>query len=68
MLSKRHLSRFIVLAFGISFGCAAALACSVCPTGKDEARSAYYGTTVLLSLLPLFMVGGLIFYVVKKSR
>jgi len=50
------------------FGAQTAFACAVCATGKEEARYAYYGTTALLSLLPLAMVGGIIFYIVKKSR
>ncbi|MEM9159403.1 MAG: hypothetical protein AAGB46_10165 [Verrucomicrobiota bacterium] len=45
-----------------------ALACTVCVTGKEEARFAYYFTTGLLSLLPLAMIGGIIFTVIKKSK
>jgi len=49
-------------------GVHSAFACSVCATATDEARYAYYGTTALLSLLPLCMVGGIIYYIIKKSR
>ena len=45
-----------------------ALACSVCAVANDEARHTYYFTTALLSLLPLMMIGGIIYTVVKKTR
>ncbi len=45
-----------------------AQACSVCVVGKEEARVAYYATTALMSLLPLGMIGGVVFYIAKKSR
>jgi len=54
--------------FAAVFSAHAAWACSVCATGKEEARFAYYGTTALLSLLPLAMIGGVVVYIVKKSR
>ncbi len=46
----------------------AAEACSVCAVAKEEARAAYYATTALLSFLPLIMIGGVIYYLFKKSR
>lgn len=45
-----------------------ALACSVCAVGKEESRGAYYFTTAFLSLLPLAMIGGIVYTIVKKSR
>lgn len=38
-------------------------ACAVCGFGADESRAAYIGTTVLLSVLPLSVIGGIVFYV-----
>jgi len=43
-------------------------ACSVCFSGRDEARTAYVLTTVLLSLLPLAMVGGFFWWLRARSR
>lgn len=37
---------------------AAAHACAVCGGGVDRTRGAFFGTTILLSLLPLGMIGG----------
>ena len=52
----------------VSAASSEAFACSVCAVSKEESRNAYYITTALLSLLPLGMMGGMIFYLVKKSR
>lgn len=60
----RLLSAF---AMGLALA-SAAQACSVCVTGKEEARSAYYATTAILSFLPLMMIGGLILYLFKRNK
>lgn len=46
----------------------AALGCPVCGTPNEESRVAYYTTTAIMSFLPLCLIGGMIYYVVKKSR
>lgn len=43
-------------------------ACAVCNVTSEEARWAYYATTVLLTLMPLAMIGGVVYYIAKKSR
>jgi hypothetical protein len=43
-------------------------ACSVCFSGRDESRTAYVLTTVLLSLLPLALVGGFLLWMRARSR
>lgn len=43
-------------------------ACAVCFTAKEETLNAYYGTAILLSILPLAMVGGLIFWVHRRYK
>lgn len=59
----------IVFALSIGFSLvSAAQACSVCVVGKEEARSAYYATTAVLSFLPLIMIGGVVYYLFKKNR
>lgn len=45
---------------------AAVSACSVCATGKEAARPLYYASTAFLSLAPLAMVGGVVYYLAKK--
>jgi hypothetical protein len=48
---------------------APALACAVCGLGQnDESATAFYRGTILLSLMPLSMVGGIIFYLYRKTR
>jgi hypothetical protein len=43
-------------------------ACAVCFSGRDETRSAYVFTTVLLSLLPLLLVGGFVWWARRRAR
>lgn len=44
-------------------------ACSVCMSGReDENRTAFILTTVFLSVLPLAMIGGLGWYLRRRSR
>lgn len=46
-----------------------ALACAVCMSGQDDSvRAAFLGTTALLSLLPLAMVGGLVGWLWRRAR
>lgn len=45
-----------------------ALACAVCGAGDDPAQGSYLVMTIIISLLPLGMLGGIIGYVVVKHR
>lgn len=48
---------------------AQALACPVCSAGRDDAaREAFFATTVFLSLLPLGMFGGIVYWLVRRAR
>ncbi len=47
----------------------ASWACSVCMTGReDDNRIAFITTTVFLSLLPLAMLGGVIWWLHRRVR
>jgi hypothetical protein len=46
----------------------AAAACSVCYGGDEESRKAFLLTTVLLSLLPISMIGALAWWVWRSAR
>jgi hypothetical protein len=46
----------------------AASACSVCYVGAEESRRAFLFTTVLLSLLPIGMIGTLAWWVWRHAR
>lgn len=63
-ISKKSISIFLA---ALSF-IAVAQACSVCGVAKEEARTAYYATTAVMSLAPLAMIGGLVFYLIKKLK
>lgn len=45
-----------------------AFACAVCAIPSEASRYAYYGTTAFLTFLPLFMIGGVVYYIAKKGR
>ena len=65
---KRFIRKTLLASTLGLFASSASMACSVCAVASDEARHTYYFTTALLSLLPLMMIGGIIYTVVKKSR
>ena len=46
----------------------AASACSVCYGGAEESRKAFLFTTVLLSLLPVGMIGTLAWWIWRSAR
>ena len=44
-------------------------ACYVCSSGRDdETRTAFLVTTAFLSVLPLTLVGGLVWFLVRRTR
>ena len=46
-----------------------AAACAVCFTGRsDEARVAFLETSALLTLLPLLMIGSLVWWLFRRAR
>ena len=45
-----------------------ASACSMCLSATEETRQAYYGTTALLALLPLFLVAGFGFWLRRLAH
>lgn len=51
--------RLLLIMLPLLFASQSVLACSVCFTANENTLLAYYGTTVLLSLLPMLMLGGL---------
>ena len=45
------------------------LACAVCGAGEnDPSRGSYIWMSIIISLLPLGMIGGVIAYIALKSR
>lgn len=74
---RPRLSALTTLAGPTVLGCATAAlasrpvrawACSACYYGSDGAVLAYLGTTVLLSALPLLLIGGMAYWVVRRWR
>ena len=44
------------------------LACAVCGAGEDPAKGSYVGMTLIISALPLVMLGGIVWFVVRASK
>ena len=45
-----------------------AFACAVCFDANEESRGAFLGTTILLSLLPLGLIGGFAWFIRRRAR
>ena len=46
-----------------------ARACSVCSAGRDdETRAAFIATTIALSVLPLALIGGFVWWIRRRVR
>jgi hypothetical protein len=43
-------------------------ACAVCFSGREDARAAFLVTTILLTLLPLGMIGALVLWLRQRVR
>ncbi len=63
LMTVKVISLFMLLGASLNLN-----ACSVCFSSKEGARYAYYGTTVLLSLVPLFMVGFFVRWAYKRAK
>lgn len=46
----------------------AAAGCAVCFGGEQESRAAFILTTVFLSVLPLAMIGALVWWIWRRER
>lgn len=46
----------------------ASQACAVCFSGRDETRVAFLVTTILMTLLPLAMIGALVLWLRQRVR
>jgi hypothetical protein len=57
--------RFLVL---LALAPHSALACSVCYSANESNRLAFIGTTAFLSLFPLAMVGGIVWWIWKRVQ
>lgn len=42
--------------------------CPVCLDAREAPRLAFFATTVLLSLLPLAMIGAVVWYIRRRSK
>ena len=64
----RSLASLVALTLAVLLLPESAAACSVCYGGAEESRKAFLFTTVLLSLLPIGMIGGFGWWVWRRLR
>jgi hypothetical protein len=62
MRALQLLSFFFLMAAGDVF------ACAVCGIATEASRKAFIYSTALLSLAPLAMIGGLVYYLFRASH
>ncbi len=43
-------------------------ACAVCFSGAGGSLNAYYIATALMMFIPIFLIGGFVYWLVRKSR
>lgn len=55
-----------IVAAGLAWP-AAGDACPVCFSGSDRSRLAFFGTTILMSLLPLGMIGSGLWWLRRRA-
>ena len=68
-MSALRRALFSVLAVALVAAPSAASACAVCMSGReDETRVAFLVTTVFMSVLPLAVIGGLVWWLVRRAR
>lgn len=44
------------------------LACAVCGAGQDPSQGSYVVMSIIISVLPLGMLGGIAWWVIKSNR
>jgi hypothetical protein len=52
----------------VAWGADLAYACPACASPLEENRQAFVDTTVFLTVVPLMMIGGFIWWLRRKSR
>lgn len=45
-----------------------ALSCAVCGLGREGSAATYLMTAVLMSIVPLLMFGGILYYILSATR
>lgn len=63
-----ELKKLIMIAILLLGGVSSAYACAVCFSMEGPKLEAYYFGTFLLTTLPLFMIGSIIFFVYRSVK
>jgi high-affinity Fe2+/Pb2+ permease len=65
--TSRNAGLAVAAAALIALAPGAAEACAVCFSGREEGRAAYLATTLLMTLLPLGLIGGLVWWLRRRA-
>ncbi len=66
---RRLMPIFLLVLLAFVFLSDAAQACAVCAAGEDDrSRDSYIVATIVMSVLPVSLVGGFVFYVRRRLR
>ncbi|MCP3982849.1 MAG: hypothetical protein GY723_00580 [bacterium] len=68
MTTRHLLEASALMVLGLLVGADASEACSVCIDPSAASRDAFGMTAVVLSLLPMALVGGILFFLRRASR
>lgn len=58
----------LIVIFVVLLSADPAFACAVCFDANEETRGAFLGTTIFLSLFPLGLIFGFIFWIWRRSK
>ena len=67
-MSRRPVLLALAVPVLLGLAAAAACACPVCFSGSERVRSAFLGTTLFLSLLPLGLIGAGLLWLRRAAR
>jgi len=66
MRNSNSVSRFVIVAAGVSLIPAAAWACPACMVGDPKTAATYFGMTVVMSALPILLVCGIGYWLWRR--
>ena len=67
-MSRLARASLALAAFSVSWAADLAHACPSCASPLEENRQAFVDTTIFLTLVPLFLIGGLIWWIRRRVR
>ncbi|MGB8329923.1 MAG: hypothetical protein WCE62_07330 [Polyangiales bacterium] len=67
-MTRLHSACVTAVTVALAWGADLAYACPSCTSPLEENRQAFVDTTIFLTLVPLLMIGGFIWWIRRKTR